>query len=718
MYCQGGEHYVDVRNGNDLWDGSSSVFSGGERGPKQTIQAGVEAAGSGDVVIVADGRYVGPGNRDIRISDKAITVRSAQGAEDCIIDCENLGRGFILEEIAGEPVVVEGFTIMSGVGRRGGGIYCRNASVIIRNCIIRNNRAISCGGGIYCEGSLERESEVVIIHNEISNNHAMGLGGGIDMYYYHLRATIVGNEIVGNSSARGGGGIAIFAFDSPLFLFNNTISGNRAPRGGGISFEATKESTLRNCIVWGNESDEGSELSVRQFGEQFTSKVFVDYCDLSGGSSAIPTSSKSQVVWGSYNLDAIPQFVGPGYFDDNGTVNEFDDDFWTGGDYQLEPNSPVIDAGDNGVLKLVEQNIFGPERIVNTNIDMGAYEFRGSQEPIGQQGGVLRVTRAVFKRGRSQGRDSFIIMGYLEETAWANGPPYTTGAEMFEGQDVTFRVGPFEETLASNELKWVRGHSELSYRGKVSGIVRAKINVSKGTFFIAGKKIDLWGLTNPTEVVLSAGDYALSGQVDRLALNRGKGNPLEFLGGLSDQLVVASVKHRSGKASDSLVIRGYICMDEEGVDLTERAAMVQWGDFEGQIAIQTMIRKSGKNDNPGRDDGNSLYWIEDHKNAKGDQSVFNSEYVASGGDRKDIGSRLIQEISALFTNYDIHTEILAASFRNFAQLTECLLAGADILTVPAPILQNVADHPLTNEGMVRFFEDSKVFDKQESTVIV
>jgi len=124
-----------------------------------------------------------------------------------------------------------------------------------------------------------------------------------------------------------------------------------------------------------------------------------------------------------------------------------------------------------------------------------------------------------------------------------------------------------------------------------------------------------------------------------------------------------------------------------------------------------------KHDRPERGDGNSLYWIEDHKNAKNDQSVFNSEYVATGGERKDIGSRLIQEISALFTNYDIHTEILAASFRNFAQLTECLLAGADILTVPAPILQKVADHPLTDEGMVRFFEDSKVFDKQESTVI-
>jgi transaldolase len=109
--------------------------------------------------------------------------------------------------------------------------------------------------------------------------------------------------------------------------------------------------------------------------------------------------------------------------------------------------------------------------------------------------------------------------------------------------------------------------------------------------------------------------------------------------------------------------------------------------------------------------GNSLYWIQDHKNDKDDQHVANSEYVASGGPRKDIGPRLIQEISAIFTNYDIHTEILAASFRNFSQLTECLLAGADILTVPANILTRVAEHPLTSEGMARFFEDSKVFDK-------
>ena len=85
--------------------------------------------------------------------------------------------------------------------------------------------------------------------------------------------------------------------------------------------------------------------------------------------------------------------------------------------------------------------------------------------------------------------------------------------------------------------------------------------------------------------------------------------------------------------------------------------------------------------------------------------------MASGGDRKDSGVRLINEIVTVFNNYRIQTEVLAASFRNAVQVTECLVAGADILTVPAALLMGVADHPLTDEGMTAFVADSKVFDK-------
>ena len=119
-----------------------------------------------------------------------------------------------------------------------------------------------------------------------------------------------------------------------------------------------------------------------------------------------------------------------------------------------------------------------------------------------------------------------------------------------------------------------------------------------------------------------------------------------------------------------------------------------------------------KNDQVERPLGNSLYYVEDHKIPEGGADrVANTAYVAMDGARKDSGIRLLNEIVAIFNNYRIKTEVLAASFRNAVQVTECLLAGADILTVPAPLLMGVTDHPLTSQGMAAFVEDSKVFEK-------
>jgi len=117
-----------------------------------------------------------------------------------------------------------------------------------------------------------------------------------------------------------------------------------------------------------------------------------------------------------------------------------------------------------------------------------------------------------------------------------------------------------------------------------------------------------------------------------------------------------------------------------------------------------------KNDRHERPAGNSLYWVENPKQARGDQIMHNTPYVASGGALKDAGVRLIVEIATVFANYRITTEILAASIRNPVQLTECFVAGADIVTVPANVLGQLADHPLSDEGMQTFVADAKAFE--------
>jgi transaldolase len=136
-----------------------------------------------------------------------------------------------------------------------------------------------------------------------------------------------------------------------------------------------------------------------------------------------------------------------------------------------------------------------------------------------------------------------------------------------------------------------------------------------------------------------------------------------------------------------------------------------WAASAGAVYVSPFLGRladyARAHDDPLRTPGNSLY-----TQAEGDAKPVshNTAYVAAGGPIQDAGARLIFEIATVFANYRVTTEILAASIRNPAQLTECLVAGADILTVPAAVLATVADHPLSDEGMQAFAKDSKTFE--------
>jgi parallel beta-helix repeat protein len=209
-------------------------------GDAPTIQAGITAAGTGDIVLLAPGTYTGVGNRDIDFLGKAITVTSESGRDVTIIDCLGLGVGFQFYTNEGPSSVLSGVTIRNGNSLgEGGGIYCHSSSPTITNNTISGNSAATLGGGIVCYSA-----SPTMTYNIISGNSA-SWGGAIACI--NACPTISSNTISDNSASYGSGGI--YCVESSPSITSNTISNNSAPSGGGIYCDTYCSPTITNNII-------------------------------------------------------------------------------------------------------------------------------------------------------------------------------------------------------------------------------------------------------------------------------------------------------------------------------------------------------------------------------------------------------------------------------------------------------------------------------------
>ncbi len=84
-----------------------------------------------------------------------------------------------------------------------------------------------------------------------------------------------------------------------------------------------------------------------------------------------------------------------------------------------------------------------------------------------------------------------------------------------------------------------------------------------------------------------------------------------------------------------------------------------------------------------------------------------SPFVGRIDDVGSEGMELIREITQIFNNYDIKTEIIAASIRSPMHVIDAAMAGADIATIPYKVLVQMTKHPLTDIGIEKFLDDWK-----------
>ena len=86
-------------------------------------------------------------------------------------------------------------------------------------------------------------------------------------------------------------------------------------------------------------------------------------------------------------------------------------------------------------------------------------------------------------------------------------------------------------------------------------------------------------------------------------------------------------------------------------------------------------------------------------------ATYISPFIGRIDDISSNGMQLIEEIVQIYDNYDLETEILAASIRHPMHVKEAALAGADVATIPFGTIQKLLEHPLTDRGLQRFLDD-------------
>ncbi len=260
------------------------------------------------------------------------------------------------------------------VGSGAGGI----CSPTIRNCVITNNRA-EFGAGIFNDGYGGGNASPSILHCIIINNTATGGGGGIDNFGLSGNASpeIINCVITHNTATDAAGGMYCWGGSggsaSPLILHsviaNNTVTSgfgggiiadrsNNGAGGGGGSGNVTI--VVINCIIRGNSANTGPQFYT------YESAVFMGtYSNIDTVGQFAPHISQGT---NTGNINADPLFI------NSASPIGLDNCWMTNDDgYQLQAFSPCINTGDStGVTGL---DLAFNDRIVGSNIDMGAYEY-------------------------------------------------------------------------------------------------------------------------------------------------------------------------------------------------------------------------------------------------------------------------------------------------------------------------------------------------------
>jgi predicted outer membrane repeat protein len=277
--------------------------------------------------------------------------------------------------------VLKNCEFIENYGDYGAGISIhRSDNVTITNCLFKQNRVSSKGGGMHCEDN----NNLAIINCRFMENYNSGRydsGEGGAIYIITGDYQLIDCKFENNHTNYNGGGIS--NSDACVFIKNCLFAENSAGNvGGAINFQEIT-ADIHNCTISNNSAREGGGLFFGYEEQTIASNVKITNSIIWGNSGQIYNGNHSEITI-TYSciqdfilgragakmgiINHAPVFASPGYWADANDMNlvvEPNDPnaVWIDEDYHLkseygrwDPNtqtwvtdevtSPCIDAGD------------------------------------------------------------------------------------------------------------------------------------------------------------------------------------------------------------------------------------------------------------------------------------------------------------------------------------------------------------------------------------